>query len=237
MGLSAGALPAQSQHSTLIREDTHSTLQERQSSTVSRDHEVPGGTGGSLTWVSDDTRERDNFRRMRSNIGYIAPKSPFVPADMNEWLVHRVETLEDNTGKMSRTITLRRREKASLCATDIQPALGGRRFGDFRSAVLAQTTIWRPDEAENPSRLQAPWPDSSERKHEGYQRVRSGYSRFPPLPRVPGNPTVNWKQRSPITAYDFDRVGQPVVPQDTATEHDWGMESLIGWSLLLEIDA
>lgn len=196
-----------------------------------------GGTGGSLTWVSDDTRERDNFRRMRLNIAHIAPNSPFVPADIKGWLMHRVEAMRDNIEKMDRAITLRRTEQASLCKVNIGTALDGRQFGDFRSTILAQTTIWRPDEVNNPSRPQAPWPDSSERKHEGYQRVRSGYSRFPPLPRVPGNPTVNWKQRSPIAAYEFDQFGRPVILQDATMENDPNMESRIGESLLREIDA
>lgn len=193
--------------------------------------------GGSLTWVSDDTRERDNFRRMRLNVGHMSPNSPFVPVDMNGWLAYRVEVVEDNIERINRAMSLKRTEKASACNVSIRPTLDGRRFGDFRSTVLAQTTIWRPDELDNPSRPQAPWPDPSERKHEGYQRVRSGYSRFPPLPRVPGNPTVNWKQRSPIAAYVFDQVGLPVILQEASTEDDPDMESMIGESLLREIDA
>lgn len=198
---------------------------------------VSGGTGGSLTWVSDDTRERDSFRRMRLNVGHMSPNSPFVPVDMNGWLTHRLEIVEDNMRKLNRAIFLRRTEKASACNDNIRPALEGRRLGDFRSTVLAQKTIWRPDELNNPSRPQAPWPDSSERKHEGYQRVRSGYSRFPPLPRVPGNPTVNWKQRSPIAAYEFDQVGRPVILKEVPTENDPNTESMIGESFLKEIDA
>lgn len=171
------------------------------------------------------------------NVGYISPNSPFIPVDIKGWLAHRVEVAQDNIEKINRAISLRRTEKASACNMKIQPALGGRRPEDFRSTVLAQRTIWRPDELDNPSRPQAPWPDSSERKHEGYQRVRSGYSRFPPLPRVPGNPTVNWKQRSPISSYELDQVGLPVIPQEASTEDDLNMESMIGESLLREIDA
>lgn len=197
---------------------------------------VTGGNGGSLTWASNETRERDSFRRMRSNIGHVAPNSPFVPTDMKSWLKHRVEVMENNIKSTDRAIALRRAEKASSCHVNIQSALGGRQFGDFRSTVLARSTIWRPDEVNYPSRPQAPWPDSSERKHEGYQRVRSGYSRFPPLPRVPGNPTVNWKQRSPITPYDLDRVGLPVM-QDAYSENDSNMESMIGTSLIQELDS
>jgi hypothetical protein len=174
---------------------------------------------------------------MRLNSAHIAPNSPFVPVDINGWLTHRAEVVVDNIEKMNRAIALRRTEKVSLCKVNIQPALCGRELGDFRSTVLAQTTIWRPHEMSNPSRPQAPWPDSSERKHEGYQRVRSGYSRFPPLPRVPGNPTVNWKQRSPIAAYEFDQVGLPVILQEASTENEPNMESIIGESLLREIDA
>lgn len=171
------------------------------------------------------------------NIGYIAPKSPFVPVDMKEWLDHRVGMLEDDTRRLNRGITLSQTQKTSRCKDKIGLRFREKVSPDFRSTVLGLPTIWRPDELENPSKVQAPWPDPSERKHEGYQRVRSGYSRFLPLPRVPGNPTVNWKQRSPVATYDLDQVGRPIVMQDTSTGDNWAMQSLIGEFLRKEIDS
>lgn len=194
------------------------------------------GAGGSLTWVSDETRERDNFRKVRANIGFVAPDSLIVPRDMREWLAHREAVLRDDIRNLRRLIEAKKNQKSSSCTVRIQAALAGIRFGDFRSTVLARETIWRPDEIDSPSRPQAPWPDSSERKHEGYQRVRSGYCRFPPLPRVPGNATVNWKQRSPITPYEFDQVGRPVAIQEANKEDNQAMEWAIDKSLLRELE-
>jgi hypothetical protein len=174
---------------------------------------------------------------MRTNIGFIAPNSPFIPTNLNEWLVHRMAILSDNATNLDRSIATKKIQQVSNYTVKAQPILAGRRLNDCRSTVLARETIWRPDEIDNPSRPQAPWPDSSERKHEGYQRVRSGYSRFPPLPRVPGNATVNWKQRSPITPYEFDQVGRPVAMHEMITETDGSMEAAVGMLLLREMDA
>lgn len=185
----------------------------------------------SLTWVSAEAKERDNFRKMRLNMEFIAQKSPFVPSTLKEWLLHRASVLEARARHIKSHI--RDRNEVDEEKTRIVPHEWN--LTDYRSTVLSYETIWRNHGLENPVRPQAPWPDSSERKHEGYQRVRSGYKRFLPLPRVPGNQTVNWKQRSPIATYEFDRVGQP-IGTGAAVDMDEEMEEYIGRDFLAGID-
>lgn len=163
---------------------------------------------------------------------FVAPKSPFVPSTLKEWLLHRALVLEART----RHIKSRIRDSKEDDEEKAQLVLHEWQLRDTRSLVLSQETIWRNHGTDDTSRPQAPWPDSSERKHEGYQRVRSGYKRFLPLPRVPGNQTVNWKQRSPIATYEFDRVGQP-IGIGAGVDTDEMMEEFIGGSFLAEIDA
>jgi hypothetical protein len=200
------------------------------SSHVTRRPAAASGTC-SLTWVSAEAKERDNCRKMRMNMEFVAPKSPVVPSNLKEWLIHRASVLEIKARYIKSRIPDNKgddEEKAQLVFHEWK-------WRDTRSFVLSQETIWRNHDTENPSRIQAPWPDSSERKHEGYQRVRSGYKRFLPLPRVPGNQTVNWKQRSPIATYEFDRVGQPIGIGATV-DTDEMMEEFIGKTFLAEID-
>jgi hypothetical protein len=193
---------------------------------------------GSLTWVSNETKEREVLGKIQANLAYIAPQSPFVPGTMEDWIDHRLAINQQEISDGLRKIDIKKGKKESECKETIKPAFGGRDFEDFRSLVLAQESIWRPGEPMKPARPHAPWPDPSERKHEGYQRSRSGYSRFPPLPRVPGNATVNWKQRAPITPFEFDKVGRPMMFFDEAApDSDNTMESLIGDSLFEELNA
>lgn len=162
----------------------------------------------------------------------VAPRSPFVPSNLKEWLIHRALVLEAKATYIKSLI----RDSRESDEGNTQLVFHEWQLRDTRSLVLSQETIWRNHGTDNTSRPQAPWPDSSERKHEGYQRVRSGYKRFLPLPRVPGNQTVNWKQRSPMPTYEFDRVGQP-IGIEVGIDTDGTMEESIGRSFLAGIDA
>ncbi|KAL1983447.1 hypothetical protein VTN96DRAFT_10353 [Rasamsonia emersonii] len=187
----------------------------------------------SLTWVSDEIREFENFTQVQINMAQIAPNSPFVPTSWAAWLAQRLEMNEERLRQLTAKIE---KKKASNKLT-VQPIFGGKVFPDFFSSVLSRQSIWRPGEVERPARPQAPWPDEDELQHEGSQRSKSGYSRFPPLPRVPGNITVNWKQRAPIVPFEFDVVGRPTMADDeVAPETDERMRFLIGNSFLQELE-
>ena len=88
----------------------------------------------------------------------------------------------------------------------ILPAMRGRIFFDGRSIVLCQQTMWNPWYSPTDVRPQAPWPCAEEMKEEGDERNTSRFGRFPGLPRVPGNETVNWKQKNYLPPLPFDEV-------------------------------
>jgi hypothetical protein len=190
------------------------------------------------TWVSDEIRELETYMRVRENIEQMAPNSPCVPTSLSDWIAHRLAVKEEEYQQGLRQLAIKREGDKAGCREPIQPIFGGKVFPDFFSAVLSQQSIWRPGEVEMPTREPAPWPDKDELDHEGSQRSQSGYSRYPPLPRVPGNATVNWKQRAPVIPFDLDAVGRPtMVDDELAPDTDEVMLALIGNSILQELDA
>jgi hypothetical protein len=138
---------------------------------------------------------------VKSSLAKTAPSSPFVPSTLHEWLTHRLEWLEVRKQAALAKLSLISQEPAPRCSG---PPLGGRAFSDNRSAVLARETIWSPWGTDRP---QAPWPTPSEYKWEGDSRARSGFRRFPPIPRAVANDTVVWHQKPAAEVYEFDRVG------------------------------
>src|SRR5438034_4695968 len=149
----------------------------------------------SKTWVSELTKEYEAFVKVRDSMGHVAPNSPFIPRTFADWIAHRIEVKEEEYNDITSKIALREATRNKSVLISERPVLKGREFGDHRALVLAMESIWISSVAPRPGRPQAPWPSYEEFKHEGDDRSRSGYSRFPPLPRDPGNITVNWKQR------------------------------------------
>ncbi|RHZ47915.1 uncharacterized protein CDV56_105628 [Aspergillus thermomutatus] len=190
----------------------------------------------SKTWIEDMIKEFDRFVRISNNSLFIAPKSPNVPQGYCEWLELRVFINQKAQDAESRRRTLRASQSASQAKTSIQP-FAGRTFRDSRSSVLAMETIWLPSTTFHLGRPVAPWPCSDELTSEGTLRSISGYSRFPPLPRVPGNETVNWRKRAPITPYPFDTFGKPSLEHIAgAPDIDDEMAFFVGQALLEEIN-
>ena len=127
----------------------------------------------------------------------------------------------------------------------IEPAMGGKHYRDNRGTVLANLSIWSPWYQPTEERPEALWPCLEEMKEEGDERHTSSFGRFPPLPRVPGNPTVVWKVKPMIPALHFDEVWKlpnkdswselyNQKPRDAEEGH---MEELIGQSLLEAINS
>ncbi|KAF2722343.1 hypothetical protein K431DRAFT_202316, partial [Polychaeton citri CBS 116435] len=77
-----------------------------------------------------------------------------------------------------------------------------------RGAVLSQLTIFTPFIFRAPPDMRpiAPWPETEELEYEGPGRIATDqlHRRFNPIPRVPGNETVNWQQRLQIDQFPFD---------------------------------
>lgn len=187
--------------------------------------------------MSESTKEYEAFVKVRDSMTYIAPNSPFVPPTFADWIAHRIEVKEEEYKDIASKIALREATRNKSAQFPLRPILKGREFEDHRALVLAMESIWISSLAPRPGRPQAPWPSYEELKHEGDDRSRSGYSRFPPLPRDPGNITVNWKQRSPLRQFRFDEVGRPSMPFDGSSyQHEGGTLYLIGQALFSELD-
>lgn len=191
----------------------------------------------SKTWVSDETKEHEAFVKARDSMSHVVPRSPFVPWTFADWVAHRLATKEDAHRGAIRQIEARQSKVKPSKKIPLDPAMGGKIFDDNLACVLARESIWTNSESPVPGRPSAPWPIYEELKHEGDDRNRSGFSRFPPLPRGPGNETVNWKQRSPLSQFLFDETGKPTMAGEEAPlETDDQMLVLIGSEILTELD-
>ncbi|GAD99778.1 hypothetical protein CPC735_049740 [Paecilomyces variotii No. 5] len=193
----------------------------------------------SRTWVSAETKEYEAFIKVRENVCHVAPGSPFVPWTWPDWIAHRLAVGEDTRKEIIKKLTAKESQRAGT-KRKIQPALAGRDFGDHLTCVLLEDSMWTKSITERPDRPQAPWPCQDELQHEGNHRCKSGFRRFYPLPRVPGNATVNWKQRAPVKLLPFDEVGCPKTGKEEE-EHDvFDIDEeilmLIGYALVKEFD-
>ena len=201
--------------------------------------------------------------------GHQSPVSPLtivggsfcVPKTLNEWVEHRTEFANDRAKEARQRLYAMQEHRLLPRHPDLPPPgeiapvsiapFGGRQFRDGRSSVLAMDTIWspwRPVRAEGASgfrmeRAQVLWPCPEEMKEEGNERNTSQYRRFLALPRVPGNPTVNWKQKRVLPMLPFDEVWKLPSRETyydqravTTSEERQEMEAMIGHDLLTAID-
>ncbi|EEP80286.1 predicted protein [Uncinocarpus reesii 1704] len=193
----------------------------------------------SKTWISPQTKEIETWAKIRDSITRISPHSPFIPTTFSDWLAHRVAIKEDQLQKVTSKIE-KIREREDDEDIPLLPVFGGKKMKDQLALVLAQKTIWRLGLEPPEGRHLAPWPSYDEYKHEGDDRNKSGYSRFPPLPRDPGNATVNWKQRKPLEQFLFDEVGRRATDdseeQANTADEPLAIE-LIGEALLLLLNS
>ena len=122
-------------------------------------------------------------------------------------------------------------------------AFGGNTFEDAdngvsRSGVGAEETFWSIWMKPTKYRPRANWPCQAEMKEEGDERNTSGFGRFPALPRVHGNETVNYKHRSIMPASRLDTVWPPPNPQEEISELDDDYARLlVGKELAKALDA
>lgn len=127
----------------------------------------------------------------------------------------------------------------------VLPTFGGRTFEDAdngvsRSGVGAEETVWSLWMKPTKTRPRADWPCQAEMREEGDERNTSGFGRFPALPRVNGNETVNYKHKRIVTATPLDTVWPPPVPlayqEQTEELDDDYARVLIGKDLAAAID-
>ena len=149
-----------------------------------------------------DTVEK-GLKRMRFD------RSPFVPANLDEWVQHRTAyAVCQATFEKRRLVHKELLVKKGFTTGryTIRRALGGRIFNDNRGFVLSHSSIWSPRCITLGHRQTAPWPPMDELKEEGDERHTSGFGRFLPIPRAPGNETVAWKQKAFVPASPMDCV-------------------------------
>jgi hypothetical protein len=79
-------------------------------------------------------------------------------------------------------------------------------FLENESAVLNLSTQWSHWYQPTDLHPLAPWPAREEFKEEGDERHTSGFGRFMPIPRVPGNTTVAYKFKTYVKPYPLDYV-------------------------------
>lgn len=176
-------------------------------------------------WVSPLIAEYERWQVVKYNLvsTELIPRSPFVPKTFSEWLIHRAEMSEINANDLSRKLANKEAEVASKKLRErVLAAFARMNLDDGRSGVLSQETVWAPWSRPTTRRPQASWPCYQEMKEEGDERNTSGFGRFPALPRIQANETVNYKHRNVIEATDFDRVWPrpPVSPPPAENPED-----------------
>ncbi|KAL2056896.1 hypothetical protein ABVK25_002635 [Lepraria finkii] len=168
----------------------------------------------SKTWVNSQIKEHEKWQQIEKNMKRMFHRSNCVPMTYHDYLQHRVLFQQDRQAEQARKLAdLRassRRSHPGLPPpgpkAKIFPALRGKMFNDNRSAILATPSIWCLWWKETEQHPQALWPCLEEMKEEGDERMTSGFRRFPAMPRVPGNATVTYKQKSPLKPEKFDKV-------------------------------
>ena len=220
-------------------------------SVVSRDWPSPVTEDSSLhakIWMSPLIAEYERWQNVKQSLQSmeLIPRSPFVPTTFSEWLIHRAEMNEINAQELSKKLANREAEaEADRFRERVRAALNGKLFDDGRSGVLSQETVWAPWSRPTIQRPQASWPCHQEMKEEGDERNTSGFGRFPALPRIEANETVNYKHRNIVEATDLDSVWPlpPVSPPLSETEMETtkgsnggGAETLLNSDLLAALD-
>jgi hypothetical protein len=169
---------------------------------------APAAHSQSKTWKSNDTKEKDQYSRLSTLLHHFVPESPFVPRSYPVWVQHRAMMNTMEMDEMKKNIAIKQSRNTAAAKITIKSALDGKTYNDNRSAVLAQETIWSPWSLPTDEHPEALWPDRTEFQYEGDDRAKSDVGRFLPLPRKPGNETVNWKSREQVQAYrPLDHVG------------------------------
>ena len=160
----------------------------------------------------------------------VNPQTPFsatgsfcVPRTFYDWLDLRSEFANDRAREARQALYMLQEHQHVRRHPDLPPAgetapitilpYGGKLFGDTKAPTLAVPTVWHRWQPEalrrtvpDDERPVPPWPCEEEMREEGNERMTSGFRRFPALPRVPGNNTVNWKQKKMLPMLPFDEI-------------------------------
>ncbi|MCJ1400863.1 hypothetical protein MMC11_004072 [Xylographa trunciseda] len=168
----------------------------------------------SRVWVSPLEKIQDRWLVIKDNLSRVRfDRSPFVPQDRPGYFEHLASQAEDLAKKEKKRLEQFEAERGGHHSWIIP--FSGKSFSDNRSAVLAVPSIWSMWYQAPQTRPEAPWPTHDEFREEGDERHTSGFGRFLPLPRVPGNETVVWKQKAFLEPYELDHVNPVLWREDT----------------------
>ena len=161
----------------------------------------------SKTWESESVKEYGRWMQLEKVLTRMTfiPRSPFVPKTYPEWLAYRVVVNKSEAQKAQRkrdaALEERNHPKCPIISKFAEI-----RFTDSLSSVLAFPTVWTMWSTPTEDRPVVPWPGADEMREEGDERMTSGYRRYLPLLREPGNETVTWKQKPARSSWLFDAV-------------------------------
>jgi len=191
----------------------------------------------SRKWESNDWKNRNNNRfnnfnnftpsptnnlQLNEAKRKLCPKSPFFIDNFNDLAKHKKDWKEgeERRAQLSMQEALKQekidKQRADLELPPVEVAPIGEAFGGTfltgnRSAVLLHHTIFCPDWRKDKEAI-APWPSKHEIEYEGDGRIATDklHRRFPPLPRVDGNETVNWQHRALVPPYALEDFYYPL---------------------------
>ena len=165
----------------------------------------------SKVWISPREAAQEEWVKVRDNLGRVRfDRSPFAPHNFIEYVDFRATRAEELAEELRKHAEFRQVKQAKSGQHAWIVPFEGKMFHDNLSPILAMQSIWCPWFVHTEERPAAPWPAPEEFKEEGDERHTSGFGRFLPVPRKPGNETVVWKQKQFIKPSPMDFVN-PVL--------------------------
>ncbi|KAK6428743.1 hypothetical protein LTR95_015112 [Oleoguttula sp. CCFEE 5521] len=165
--------------------------------------------GNSRKWINPAVLDKKKDTSLASAKIKICRNSPFFPSTAQELIRHQTEyaalLAADKLAKLRLAISppIIRLPFSGILTKDSARSLEA--LPSTHSLVLGIRTLFTPAFTSTSQPL-APWPSRSELKYEGDDRVATDalHRRFLPLPRMPGNETVNWQHRNVVPQFAFE---------------------------------
>lgn len=201
----------------------------------------------SRTWTSELVLEKERWQRVEESLGRMnLLRSSVIPKTLKDWLVHQRGRADAKREREQRKLDVMNRSLRDprlpppSRPVKTGPAFRGRTFEHKNhGSVLVVPTVWARAYEPPTDRPDPLWPCAEEMKEEGDERNTSGFRRFPALPRVPGNVTVQYKLKAIQPFLPFDAIWElptrktvEAAKENYSPEESEKMEGYLGRSLL-----
>ena len=201
----------------------------------------------SRVWSSNLVVEKERWQRVEESLERMnLLRSSVVPKSVKDWLGHqRGRADAKKTGeqrKLNALIPSPRDPRLPPPGRPVKigPALRGKSFEHKNHcAILVFPSVWARTYEPPVERPDPLWPCIEEMKEEGDERNTSGFRRFPGLPRVPANNTVQYKLKAIQPFLPFDTIWELPTKKSVEAankkytlEETEKMEGYLGKSLL-----